>query len=97
MHKDASVHITPLSNETLIHEYFSLISCNFNPYACISKLKIDQYKMEIQYFDKVFHASYRKFLTAIDHIDYHTSQVQNTTRRKRSVRICCAWALLLLY
>ena len=33
---------------------------------------------------KCFHAIYRKFLTAIDHIDYHPSQIQNTTRVKRS-------------
>ena len=84
VHKDASVQISPLSNESLIHEYFSLVPCIFNPYACTSKLKIDQYKLEIQYVDKVFHATYRKFLTAIDHIDYHPSQIQNTTRKKRS-------------
>ena len=40
--------------------------------------------MEIQYINKVFHTIYRKFLTAIDNIDYHPSQVQNTTRAKRS-------------
>ena len=35
---------------------------------------------------KIFHTTYRKFLTAIDHIDYHPSQIQNnTTRTKRSV------------
>ena len=33
---------------------------------------------------KVFHAVFKKFLTAIDHIDYHPSQRQNTTRVKRS-------------
>ena len=49
-----------------------------------SKLKIKQYRLEIQYINKVFHATYKKFLTAIDHIDYHPSQVQNTTRTKRS-------------
>ena len=32
----------------------------------------------------MFHAIYRKCLTAIDHIDYHPSQIQNTTRVKRS-------------
>ena len=32
----------------------------------------------------MFYAIYRKFLTAIDHIDYHPSQIQNTTRIKRS-------------
>ena len=58
--------------------------CQFNPFACTSKLKIEQYKLEVQYIDKVFHGIYRKFLTAIDHIDYHPSQVQNTTRTKRS-------------
>ena len=40
--------------------------------------------MEIQYVIKVFHAIYKKFLTAIDHIDYHPSQRQNTTQVKRS-------------
>ena len=40
--------------------------------------------MEIQYISKVFHVIYRKFLTAIDHIDYHPSKLQNTTRFKRS-------------
>ena len=35
---------------------------------------------------KVFHVTYRKFLTAIDHIDYHPSQIQsNITRTRRSV------------
>ena len=84
MHKDASVQVTPLSNETFIHEYFSSVPCRFNLYAYTSKLKIDQYKLEIQYVDKVFHVIYRKFLTAIDHIDYHPSQIQNTTRKKGS-------------
>ena len=32
----------------------------------------------------MFHVIYRKFLTAIDHIDYHPSQIQKTTRVKRS-------------
>ena len=32
----------------------------------------------------MFHAIYKKFLTAIDHIDYHPSQVRNTTQVKRS-------------
>ena len=44
----------------------------------------EQYKLEIQYIDKLFHAIYRKFLTAIDHIDYHPSQIQHTTTVKRS-------------
>ena len=35
---------------------------------------------------KVFCITYKKFLTAIDHIDYHPSQIQNNkTRTKRRV------------
>ena len=34
----------------------------------------------------MFQAIYKKFLTAIDHIDYHPSQMQsNTSRTKRSI------------
>ena len=76
--------ITPLSNESAIQEFFNLVTCQNNPYRCKSKLKFEQYKLEIQYINKVFHTIYRKFLTAIDHIDYHPLQIQNTTRVKRS-------------
>ena len=48
------------------------------------KLKLEQYQLEIQYVIKVFCAVYKKFLTVIDHIDYHPSQIQNTTQDKRS-------------
>ena len=35
---------------------------------------------------KVFHITHKKFLTAIDHINYHPSRIQgNATRIKRSV------------
>ena len=78
------MHVTPLSSKSLIHRYFNTELCRFNPFSCTSKLKIEQYKLEIQYINKVFHATYRKFLTAIYHIDYHLSQAQNTTRTKRS-------------
>ena len=76
--------ITPLSNESTIQRFFNSIICQNNPYRCKSKLKFKQYKLEIQYISKVFHAIYRKFRTAIDHIDYHSSQIQNTSRVKRS-------------
>ena len=60
--------------------------CSECPYACRSKLKFDQFNLEIQYMYKVFHAIYKKFLTTVDHIDYHPSQqyVNNKTRVKRS-------------
>ena len=57
---------------------------NSTPLLVLQNLKIEQYRLEIQYINKVFHTTYRKFLTAMDHIDYHPSQVQSTTRTKRS-------------
>ena len=83
MHEDAPVQISPLCNKIIIHQYFGSVPCKFHPYACTSKLKTDQYKLKIQYVDKVFHATYRRFLTAIDHIDYDPPQIQNITRKKR--------------
>ena len=72
--------ITPLLNKSTIQEFFNSVTCQNNPYGC----KFKQYKLEIQNIEKVFYAIYRKFLTAIDHIDYHPSQIQNTTKVKRS-------------
>ena len=54
-------------------------------------MKFEQFHIEINYVYKVFRVIYKKFLTAIDHIDYHPSQqiTANTTRIKRSsVYIC---------
>ena len=60
--------------------------CSDHPYACCSKLKFDQFNLEIQYIYKIFQAIYKKFLTTIEHIDYHPSQqyVNKKTRVKRS-------------
>ena len=49
-------------------------------------MKFEKLKRDIYYIIQVFHATYKKFLTAIDHIDYHSTQMQNNvTRTKRSV------------
>ena len=68
-----NVQITPLSNEMAIWKFLNSPACKVHPYACQSKMKLEQYQLEIQYILKVFHAIYKKFLTAIDHIDYHPS------------------------
>ena len=49
-------------------------------------MKFEKFKWEIHYIRKIFHATFKKFLTATDHIEYHPSQVQsNRTGTKRSV------------
>ena len=81
-----NVKVTPLSNDSNIIKFLNSPACNFHPYACQSKMKFEQYWLEIQHVYKVFCAIYKKFLTAIDHIDYHPSQQHNVnvTRVKRS-------------
>ena len=58
--------------------------CQQLPYACMTRLKIDRFLMEIDYLDELFDVVYRKFLTAIDH---PTLQEESTsdTRGKRSI------------
>ena len=82
-------HNTPFimgTNQTNIIKFLMSPGCVLRPYACCSKLHFDQSNVEIQYIYKVFRAIYKKFLTTIDHIDYHPSQqyVNNETRVKRS-------------
>ena len=78
------VQITLLSNETAIWKFLNPPTCKVHPYACQSKMKFEQYQLEIQYILKVFHAVHKKFLSAIDHIHYYPSQKHNATSMKRS-------------
>ena len=81
----AYVQIDPHANNFHIEKFLNSPACHHCPYACQSKMKFEQFCLEIQYVNKVFHAIHKKFLTAIDHIDYHPSQTQiNVTRVKRS-------------
>ena len=73
-------------NRLNVMQFLKSPGCVDHPYTCCSKLQFDQFNLEIQYIYKVFRAVYKKFLTTIDHIDYHPSQqyVKNKTRVKRS-------------
>ena len=73
-------------NNSHIENFLKSHTCNQCPYACQAKMKFEKFKWEIHYLIKIFHATYKKFLTAIDHIDYHPSQIQSyITKTKRSV------------
>ena len=56
--------VTPLSNESTILKFFNTYACQANLYGCKSKLKLEQYRLEIQHVIKGFCAVYKKFLTA---------------------------------
>ena len=82
----AHIKINPTINNSHIENCLKSCAGNQCPYACQAKMKFEKFKCEIHYIMKIFHATYKKFLTAIDHMDYHPSQIQsNITRTKRSV------------
>ena len=89
----AHVIIDLTINNSHIEKFLKSHACNQCPYACQAKMKFEKFKWEIHYIIKVFCAVYRKFLTTIDHIDYHPTQMQsNVTRTKRSVTYdICGW------
>ena len=82
----AHINIDPTINNSHIENFLNSCACALCPYSCQAKMQFEKFKWEIHYIIKIFHATYKKFLTAIDHIDYHPSQIQNNiTRTKRSV------------
>ena len=71
-------------NYSRIEKFLTSTLCAKCPYECQARLKFEKFKWEIHYIIQIFHAMYRKFLVAIDHLDYHPSQTQNSaTRVKR--------------
>ena len=59
--------------------------CKCLPYVCSAWLKIDRYLLEIEYLYDFFCHVYHKFLNAIDHINFHPSNLaaNDTSNRKR--------------
>ena len=87
MHKSTNPHASPLLYEQDLAAFMQYAYCLSTPYACMTRLKIDRFLMEVNYLEDLFDVVYRKFLNAIDHIDYHPT-MQNapaTNRSKRSV------------
>ena len=60
--------------------------CQRLPYACMTRLKIDRFLMEINYLDDLFNVVYQKFLNAIDHIEYHPTLQNEPSSKMRSKR-----------
>ena len=86
-HKSTNPHASPLLNEQDLAAFMQSAYCLSTPYACMMRLKIDRFLMEVNYMEDLFDAVYQKFLNAIDHIDYHPTMQDApiTNRSKRSV------------
>ena len=86
--------IDPSINNSHIATFKNSHLCIQCPYECQTKLKFEKFKWEVQYITRVFHAIYRKFLVAIDHLEFYPSQaLTNATRLKRSVMYKHLWIL----
>ena len=82
----AQTPLDPTVNNSHISDFLKSTVCVLRPYECQACLKYEKFKWEIRYILDIFNATYKKFLVAIDHLDYHPSQNQiNTTRQRRSL------------
>ena len=87
-HKSTNTGSSPLLDEQDLDAFMQSNYCQQLPYACMTRLKIDRFLMEIDYLDELFDVVYRKFLTAIDHIEYHPTLQEESpsdTRGKHSI------------
>ena len=73
-HKSTNTGSSPLLDEQDLEAFMQSAYCQQLPYACMTRLKIDKFLMKIDYLDELFGVVYRKFLNAIDHIEYHPTR-----------------------
>ena len=84
MHKSTNPRVSLLLDEQDLAAFMQSAYCLSVPYACMTRLKIDRILMEVNYLEDLFDVVYRKFLNAIDRIDYHpTMQNAPTTNRSK--------------
>ena len=72
-HKSTNTGSSPLLNEQDHDAFLKSQYCITLLFVCMTRLKIDRFIMEVEYLDDIFDVTYRKFLNAIDHIEYHPS------------------------
>ena len=71
MHTSTTPSTSPLLNAQELVTFMQSAYCLSAPYACMTRLKIDSFVMEVNYLEDLFDVIFRKFLNTIDHIDYH--------------------------
>ena len=85
MYTSTNPRASPLLNEQDLATFMQSAYCLSAPYACMTRLKIDSFLMEVNYLEDLFDVVFRKFLNAIDHIDYHPT-MQNAPASNKSKR-----------
>ena len=83
-HKSMNTGSSPLLDEQDLEAFMQSAYCQQLPYACMTRLKIDTFLIEIKYLDDLFNVVYQNFLNAIDHIEYHPTLQDEPTSEMRS-------------
>ena len=68
-------------------EYMTSHRCKANPFSCTNQIEIDKIKQEIEYCEKIFDNVIMRFMNAIDHMDYHPSQIDNQSILEKEIPI----------
>ena len=87
IHVSTNTGPSPLLNDQDLLTFHVSNFCRHLPFECSTKVKIDRYKMEIEYLYELFSTAYHKFLNAIDYIDFHPSNLAtsvNSTQIRRA-------------
>ena len=87
-HKNTNTGSSPLVDSQDLEVFMQSPYYQQLPYACMTRLKIDRFLMEIDYLDELFDVVYRKFWKTIDHIEYHPTlqkESPSDSRNKRSI------------
>ena len=94
-HKNTNMGSSPLLDDQDLEVFMQSLYCQQLPYACMMRLKIDSFLMEIDYLDELFDVVYRKFSNVIDHIEHHPTLQEESpsdTRNKWStLQIACSF------
>ena len=72
-----NVGSSPLLDEQDYDTFMKSQYCLTLPFRCMTRLKIERFILEVEYLDDIFDVTYRKFLNAIDLIEYHPSFQDN--------------------
>ena len=82
-HKSTNTGSSPFLDEQDLEAFMQSAYCQQVPYACMTRLKIDRFLIKIDYLDELFDVVYRKFLNAINHIEYHSTLQDKSSSEAR--------------
>ena len=72
---------SPIKDDQTFDDFETSTYCRARPYACSTHVNLDKFQLEVDHLYEVFNLTYCKFLTAIDHIDFHPTQVNHTCNK----------------